>query len=275
MSSYYISSDLSRFYYISHHGILGQRWGIRRFQNKDGSLTAEGRKRYNSNVVKAAKNYADLDNRASADIKKAQSQLKSVLRDANDNSKELRLLLDNAKSLEKYEQEEWEKWINDDERVHQTMKEVLNEKSPEKIKELREYYNDTIKRYGSDISDKYGYSLDPNPKSGKVDNWLIDTALKLDGGSDMYTNLWQHEVNNSERLSSSRNERWDIGQKYYKKSKEYFNGLLGSEGKVKLKNGYPYDKSVSEFLARMALDNYNDYVTGFEPDSNKSNKRKK
>lgn len=32
--------------YISHHGILGQRWGVRRFQNKDGSLTAEGRKRY-------------------------------------------------------------------------------------------------------------------------------------------------------------------------------------------------------------------------------------
>lgn len=30
---------------ISHHGILGQRWGIRRFQNPDGSLTAAGRRR--------------------------------------------------------------------------------------------------------------------------------------------------------------------------------------------------------------------------------------
>lgn len=29
--------------YISHHGILGQRWGIRRYQNSDGSLTPEGR----------------------------------------------------------------------------------------------------------------------------------------------------------------------------------------------------------------------------------------
>ena len=34
--------------YLAHHGILGMHWGIRRFQNKDGSLTAVGRKRYGS-----------------------------------------------------------------------------------------------------------------------------------------------------------------------------------------------------------------------------------
>lgn len=32
---------------LYHHGIKGQKWGIRRFQNPDGSLTAAGRKRYN------------------------------------------------------------------------------------------------------------------------------------------------------------------------------------------------------------------------------------
>ena len=31
---------------LYHHGILGQKWGIRRYQNKDGSLTAAGKKRY-------------------------------------------------------------------------------------------------------------------------------------------------------------------------------------------------------------------------------------
>ena len=32
--------------YLAHHGIKGQKWGVRRFQNIDGSLTPAGKKRY-------------------------------------------------------------------------------------------------------------------------------------------------------------------------------------------------------------------------------------
>lgn len=32
--------------YLEHYGILGMKWGVRRYQNKDGSLTASG-KRHN------------------------------------------------------------------------------------------------------------------------------------------------------------------------------------------------------------------------------------
>ena len=34
--------------YLVHHGIKGQKWGVRRYQNNDGSLTPEGRTRYNT-----------------------------------------------------------------------------------------------------------------------------------------------------------------------------------------------------------------------------------
>ena len=31
---------------LRHHGIKGQKWGVRRYQNEDGSLTAKGKQRY-------------------------------------------------------------------------------------------------------------------------------------------------------------------------------------------------------------------------------------
>ena len=31
--------------YLAHHGVKNQRWGVRRFQNPDGSLTEEGKRR--------------------------------------------------------------------------------------------------------------------------------------------------------------------------------------------------------------------------------------
>lgn len=55
MSTYYYYSDT-----LYHHGIKGQKWGIRRYQNEDGSLTSEGRRHYGyGDKLRAKADYYD------------------------------------------------------------------------------------------------------------------------------------------------------------------------------------------------------------------------
>lgn len=44
---------------IQHHGILGQKWGVRRFQNPDGTLTEAGRRRLDKKDGDWAKRNSD------------------------------------------------------------------------------------------------------------------------------------------------------------------------------------------------------------------------
>jgi len=47
---------------LCHHGVKGMKWGVRRYQNKDGSLTPKGIKRY------ATKQYAKKSYEANTDV---------------------------------------------------------------------------------------------------------------------------------------------------------------------------------------------------------------
>lgn len=58
---------------LAHYGVIGMKWGIRRYQNKDGSLTSDGKSRYRyeswttKHHDKAAKKAEDRGNMVKAE----------------------------------------------------------------------------------------------------------------------------------------------------------------------------------------------------------------
>lgn len=83
--------------YLMHHGIKGQKWGIRRFQNPDGTLTEAGKRKLqaykDSEATKATKRY---DKMLQKNARMA-SRLQNSKRRASDNLDAKRVNVINSK----------------------------------------------------------------------------------------------------------------------------------------------------------------------------------
>lgn len=62
---------------LYHHGILGQKWGRRRFQNEDGSWTPEGRERYGEGGARSKSDVQKYKAKISYNTQKYKADLKS------------------------------------------------------------------------------------------------------------------------------------------------------------------------------------------------------
>jgi hypothetical protein len=69
---------------LQHHGIKGMRWGVRRYQNNDGSLTPAGKKRYSDGSSDRKSASAEDYEKALGRVKTASTVVESVRRTNSD-----------------------------------------------------------------------------------------------------------------------------------------------------------------------------------------------
>ena len=128
MNTYYIAG-----YPVSdelyHHGILGQKWGIRRYQNADGTLTADGKIRYGGNARTIQRDLNRLDREKayivgdrSKVVRKYFSEMRKLNRhkDKNDEWKEKhQLKADSANEKKKTFEKRYDELANDTQKLIQ------------------------------------------------------------------------------------------------------------------------------------------------------------
>lgn len=123
---------------LYHHGIKGQRWGVRRYQNEDGTLTPAGKERYGKSVidqitkVQPSERYTDVikNVRNNPDLRKAARLVKDYAKKsskASDQVKDLEIAFTNDRELyDKYAKKALDKNVKEGLRIDgMTDKEAL------------------------------------------------------------------------------------------------------------------------------------------------------
>lgn len=178
---------------LYHHGVLGQKWGVRRYQNKDGSLTPRGKKKYgtkaNFNKVQAAKRAAanapkiekarKAREKANArtDAEVAKYKEKSSKFSNTKSSKQT-----NVKSAKNMTDSELEKAI-----ARKRLENTYNELYPQHINKGKSFVKKTsdlvVNKWVVPAAEDIGKQVVKSLMANK-----INSLLKLDGESKVYAN---------------------------------------------------------------------------------------
>lgn len=192
--------------YLAHHGIKGQKWGIRRYQNPDGTLTDAGKKRYGSQLkydidksIKESKNkkIGVQTKTVDSDFKNKVSSLRAKANSAGD---EYNKLIETAKIEGKIAskrpefKKSFEKKLGDflgngvdDEDLFQLAKDVCARdaliETSERVKKAYSSFEEASKSYGNDLFKAAkdltkGYGDQPisklKDKNATYKNWVED-----------------------------------------------------------------------------------------------------
>lgn len=190
--------------YLAHHGIKGQRWGVRRYQNPDGTLTAAGRRR----------------------VKRAEKQHERVMQATSKYKQKKEYKKFKKQTLSLYDAETKEliqRLKNDDEinKVTQTrMSEKQEKKNADLIKKGLEYTKAGVEILGSIIrissdSKQSAQRLQTETAKTRYQNKLVEekninNALRR----SLHTDADRYSKSNDPAFRTQIEEKWDFDKKY-------------------------------------------------------------
>lgn len=150
-------------YVLAHHGVLGMHWGVRRYQNKDGSLTSTGKKR----ALKLDSNYQKLTGKH---LKKSDVVEKKTSGKSESKPK--------TKSISEMTDQEIQAKIN---RI--TLENNLKSLTPKQVSSGQKFTNKVMNEVITPAATDIGRQL---AKSIFADS--VNKAFKLEGENKVYAN---------------------------------------------------------------------------------------
>ena len=180
---------------LYHHGILGQKWGVRRYQNPDGTLTAAGKKRQTRVIGKINSMYDHSNKWTTRKINKLDEKGKTakanVMREMvnrNESSRKEQIkkiksmdAVQYKKAVKKTARDFWlggQNWMDRNQVLLTTPLSRLNEYNSQRA--MRWASNFTFNQTLSEMSVKQGYNyLDRKARSAANSGNGINVQLNL------------------------------------------------------------------------------------------------